>query len=162
METRIEHVEKNQITKFMQEVSLCLADIFQSATISCSAQAIHEVLNNAPAYKTENYLNNKIAKRTARHAVIHALGANVKWDCSDAKDLAVELLTDVNYHDAAEFLETFDSAENEQTENREVLRDLIHVYQEVLNDIQDVDLPTKMKIERLRDVVGRARKVARM
>lgn len=85
-----------------------VAQIVGDTIVKAQTQAAYDVTTNMPA-KIIGGLGDNQADRTASHAAIHALAKFIGWDLSDAKELAVELLHDVNYHDAAEYLAKYDA-----------------------------------------------------
>jgi hypothetical protein len=70
----------------------------------CNAQATYDLFENV---LTNRVKQENVPGHAMRVGLVSAIGEYLGWDCDTAAKICVDILHDVNYHDAARKLEEF-------------------------------------------------------
>lgn len=92
------------IQEYHAAVSARLGEVLAKITSKAHAQAVYDVTTNFPGGIIER-IDQDRAEQIVTEATVCALATVLEWDITAARCAAVDLLNDVNDHDAANMLE---------------------------------------------------------
>lgn len=81
----------------MKRIAVLAADVCAAST----TQALHDALTNRPHGIANSSIGKDDAERAFVSGVVSVLGALVEWDITRARQIAADILEDVNDHDRA-------------------------------------------------------------